>query len=520
MKTRYENNMGLIRWIVSLGMKLEKNKEVEITWETFKKYFEEYKEMVVNSNLDIKILDRDLIYLRQIRYILSKSSLPNLHIERPRKVMRSLDKLITNLEANIYEYSRDDNLSNDLENINAGFYQHKTRLFTYNNQDVLTHNGFLNVFAVDDNYLLHGMVSLKGLRCTVAIPQNFRSSVADIYINFFGTVDFASIVSDIEKGGPGHKTINKYMSDLVRQTVDVIQQMSELCPGHKFRLKLLGHSLGGALAKNFAHILQKVIATKDKDISDIIERIENNLIDFELSKKDIKRLEKKLKIAQEVHNSLDQEGFDTNCLDNISGITVYAWGSPGVSKTVNKLGILMSYFYDEDFIRIYNHYHHEDIIVQFGESEFLVDTGTGIAPNILVNNYISYNIPLTDDEINNSQKLPFPGCSKKVMAAHLQCLYDFNVNDLDDEMHLSYEPQSRFTISPIEQTSYHAFNFFGNSAVVRNVAAKAGFKTLKKNPDLEIDLRELDHKFYEYPYHIEESKLSVDDSLDSSPRFN
>ena len=255
---------------------------------------------------------------------------------------------------------------------------------------------------------------------------------------------------NLEPGGPGQETIKKYEVELIKQINSLIQQVSIENPGKEVRLKIAGHSLGGALAKYFAHTLQRAIAVQKNEAHEIIEHIKKELPTETqtLCQSQLQELEKKLEN--------NQKRFQGNKgLNKVKGITVYGMGAPGVSAKTDENGTLMTYYHAPDFLRIYNHFHSEDIITKFGEQEFL--SGKLLPPRILVHQEIQFTTNISQKEIDESPSLPFPGISKRVMAAHDKQIYSLdaaNVRSTVSEIGPSSALSEKFTFSYCHRKLY------------------------------------------------------------------
>ncbi|MFT4060300.1 MAG: hypothetical protein QM652_12225 [Legionella sp.] len=323
-------------------------------------------------------------------------------------------------------------INKELENIQKGLYQHQLYTFTYHlspdshKSTRLNKNCLIKEIDYNQNkarYRVYPLMDQYGLRCTAAIPISIPSGPIELQINFFGTIDFAAEIADMEKEGPGQETLKKHEIKLLEQINSMIEQLNAIHPNKTFRLRLAGHSLGGALAKGFAHSLQRACAVQKNTPSTIIKNIKEELgkeiqINNSILPKVLQSLEKKLVV--------DKDKFKKfKALNKIEGITVYAAGAPGLGKTTDQHASLLTYNHQPDFLRVYNHFHREDIIPKFGTTEFLSGKN-GITPRITTNKVIQYDIEITDEEIKKSLPGAFPGMTSRVMAAHNKLIYNSN----------------------------------------------------------------------------------------------
>jgi hypothetical protein len=277
-----------------------------------------------------------------------------------------------------------------------------------------------------------------GLRCASGIDQvQTEEGPIEIIVNFYGTLDFASTMADLDKGGPGQELLKRHEHNLVKQLDALMSQLREQNATQHFRLRISGHSLGGALAKGFTHTLQRAIALQCSSPDEVINQILENQPKTPL--KQLNALRRKLRDDQKKFVGLKH-------LNSIEGITLYALGAPGISHETDEHASLMTHLHDPNFLRVYHHFHERDIIPQFGEAEFL--SGKVIPPNVATNKEICFLVPLNDWDIKFSQPLPFPGCNKAAMAAHNKIIHgeknvvsttrDLNGSDLTNKLKFSF----------------------------------------------------------------------------------
>lgn len=302
----------------------------------------------------------------------------------------------------------------ELEDIKVGNYQQELYNFTYGLlQDKWEAFSSTKSSEIDNN-IVFPIMDQPGLRCTAAIAKKISSKEepVEIQINFFGTIDFSSMLADMEKGGPGQETLQRYEEKLLKQVDSLLQIASEQFPNKNFKLRLAGHSLGGALAKGFAHSVQRACAIQENTPTTILTTIRDQL------KEKINSVSPKLFQSLEEKLSADKKKLGKlYSFSKIKGITVYALGAPGLGKTTDQHASLLTYYHKPDFLSVYHHYHQKDIIPKFGDTEFLAGMN-GIYPRINTNKAIEYNLTITSDEVNKAHTLPFPGITKHVMAAH------------------------------------------------------------------------------------------------------
>jgi len=378
-----------------------------------------------------------------------------------------LDKCIYYIESSNQILQKNNNNNKELENIKRGLYQHQLYLFTDQSLSILDSSAYRELVAGQNNkqyqdctgYKLFPLMNQWGLRCTAAIPKQVSSGPIEIQINFFGTIDFSSLVADLERGGPGQKTLKKHEGKLLKQINDLLMLMSNTYPNKTFRLRLAGHSLGGALAKGFAHSMQRACAVQESEAEAVILKIKKE-INEETQIKNIvspelyQNLEKKLKVDKNKFKGL-------NALSKIEGITVYALGAPGVSKTIDRHASLLTYYHQPNFLNMYNHYHQEDIIPKFGNTEFFSGKN-GIVPRVTVNKVIRYDVDISKKEEEMCKSLPFPHITRRVMAAHNKLIYNNEqpIQSTVIELAESKDLSEKFTFSVFRRALYEAAFFF------------------------------------------------------------
>ncbi|KTC94654.1 hypothetical protein [Legionella erythra] len=333
-----------------------------------------------------------------------------------------------------------------------GSYRDQLYQFTYNHRRSI----FQSRTQAVQGYTVHPVLNKPGFRCTAAVANKIEGDTVELHINFLGTIDFASLRADVDKEGPGQHLLKKYESDLIKKVNDMILQLSKQHPDKKIRLRVAGHSLGGSLAKGFAHTVQRacVVQQDTLDGAGIISKIE----EAGFKPTNPERLRKKLDADRKEFGKLDS-------LKKLAGVTVYALGSPGVGRITDEDATALTYAHDDNFLRVYHHYHEEDDIRRFGEVEFL--SGQWGKPNIKVNRAVSYNGKIEQYRKDRVEGLPFPGIGKTVMAAHIMTIrnedfkHDQDVSDL-----LAQKSEEKFHFSPFLWALYEA------SYMIMSVIAK------------------------------------------------
>lgn len=338
----------------------------------------------------------------------------------------------------------------------------------------------LNHAGHDESFKIYPLLNKKGLKCSVALPLKLTADY-QIHLVFLGTIDFASLWADLDFGGPGQETIRRHEQQLLEMLNQLLQQLKEIHPHATFRLRMAGHSLGGALAKGFALTLLRALAIQRNSAEEIIEQITNALreADQPIPRKALHSL--KLQLIQ------DEINFNKyKDLMEIKDLTVYALGSPGISRTTDWHATLLTYFHAPELLKMYHHYHAEDSITQFGESEFL--SGKYILPRIAVNKAIEYTTVITPKEIENAIPLPFPGVTKRVMAAHCKQvgvekdIVQTRIVDLIDSKVLEKKE-----FSTIHRALYRAgFSFF--KTLTTNIPRIVRYTSYQTIPESNIDL--------------------------------
>lgn len=340
-----------------------------------------------------------------------------------------------------------------------GFYQKQIYEFTYNSAERVNRHflfstpkmvtvGHRDSLGVKIDYDLYPVMDQFGIRCTAAIPCEIKDHIAEIQINFTGTVDFASNYADLERGGPGQKSLKIHEQELLKKVNTLVEQVKNKYPYTDIRLKISGHSLGGALAKGFTHSLQRAIAVQNQSPDEVIDIIKTKMGDkVHEAKKQLKSLKSTLK-----EDALKFKNFDA--LSQVSGITVYALGAPGISKTTDDHASLLTYAKSPSFLRVYNHYHSEDIIRQFGDREFL--SGTHIQPQIKTHKTIQLECEVTDNDILGYDSGPFPGMTARVKAAHNLEIYSLLSNKREIKQHVTNTCE---TAASLEKVTFSEFRW-------------------------------------------------------------
>ncbi|KTC86310.1 hypothetical protein [Legionella brunensis] len=349
-------------------------------------------------------------------------------------------------------------VATEKEHVISGWYQRELYEFTYeyrhynkksknvevnlSRESVLKRVNNTGASNTESTYQVCLLMNEPAFRCTASIPNKIENPL-EIQINFFGTIDFASKSVALDEGGPGQELIKKHEEKLLEQVNFLMEQISLIHPGQTFRLRIAGHSLGGALAKAFTHTVQRGIAVQDREPGEIIKRISSQYSDSHQHQQELIVLERNLE--------QDKEKFCNNKqLKKIEGITLYALGAPGIGKEMDAHASLMTYDQNSNFLRAYHHQHEEDIITRFGETEFL--SGTRIKPNINVNLHIVYKVKIKESELRY-ERLPFPGCDKKVMAAHNKLIFGLIVESMIQELSES-NLAKKFEFHPLRYSLY------------------------------------------------------------------
>lgn len=278
-------------------------------------------------------------------------------------------------------------------------------------------------------FTIYPLLDEPGLHCTATIPAEIVSYPIEISINFFGTLDLASQIADLDKGGPGQETLKKHEAALLKQVHSLLNQLSRLYPDAPLTLRIAGHSLGGALAKGFAHTLQRVCALQNNSPEEILAVIDHNITADNLSTRQSFEVNSQgllQKLRQDASIFKDLPDFQ-----RIGGISVYAAGAPGISFKTDQDATLLTYFQDADFLRVYQQFHAEDIITKFGDCEFL--SGSHGIPRIKVNKAIQYQTNITEDKVADQKYvLPFPHITARVMVAHCVGIDKNAPQEIDD----------------------------------------------------------------------------------------
>ena len=442
-----------------------------------KKEINNFNEGTYNSNEARKCLNT----LDRLRCELIELKLP---IVQKVELMLSLDQTIEALNELVIQQDRMLYIARELQDIQRGLYQIQLLSFTYDLPSDLKNPDDYGLFRRkaqeisagknDENqqndkstYIVYPIMDEYGFRCTAAIPKSSNSVPMEIQINFYGTVDFAAKASDLDKGGPGQISLKIHEAKLMEKVNHLIQQMALEYPHQTFKLKIAGHSLGGALAKGFAHSFQRALAVQHHTPDGIINIIKSELRKEHACTKDYQPA------IDSLRNKLqdDKASFHhLRALKKIEKITVYSLGAPGVSIETDRHATLLTYYYSPDFLRVYHHFHEEDIIIKFGECEFL--SGKNGVPRVLINKAIQFQINLSPNEIEKHVSLPFPGISNRVMAAHNKLIYRSTeeVKSTILESKNTQQLSDKFVFSPIRQLLYRIAFCFAKFA--------ASFKTM------------------------------------------
>lgn len=133
------------------------------------------------------------------------------------------------------------------------------------------------VQAYDDNgnlktYTKKTIRDKHGLRCVVLNAVDKDNP--EVKVMFLGTTDESSTLLNLQDKCPGHRSIKQHFEKLNKSVQNEIQQA--YCKNNKpVKVEIIGHSLGGALASEFAnrfvhHIAQKQESNSSQNLSDKI----------------------------------------------------------------------------------------------------------------------------------------------------------------------------------------------------------------------------------------------------------
>tara|TARA_R110002110_G_scaffold415858_2_gene658585 strand:+ start:21581 stop:22993 length:1413 start_codon:yes stop_codon:yes gene_type:complete len=169
-----------------------------------------------------------------------------------------------------------------------------------------------------------------GLIAEIFVPINPEQS-NKICINWTGTCSLGTILADLEKT-PGEKSYRNEELSILNQINKTIGDFSDKSNG-KIDLVVTGHSLGGALAQQCFHSLQRAIGTnifKQQLESDDVEKASSWI---EAEQKYRAALgSKRANMLKEIPES-SRSNLTT---DNIDTITIGTWNSAGVLKAVEE----------------------------------------------------------------------------------------------------------------------------------------------------------------------------------------
>lgn len=168
-----------------------------------------------------------------------------------------------------------------------------------------------------------------GLVGEIFVPSN-PTDDNHIYINWTGTHSLGTILADLEKA-PGEESYRKEEYSILSQINDVVREYSQ-ASDQKAKLVVTGHSLGGALAQNNIHSIQRAIATnayeqaRDAGNTDIASQWINAEKNF---RKNIRKKSKKdtKDMPEHVRTHLSSE--------HVSSIKLGVWNAAGIHKAVS-----------------------------------------------------------------------------------------------------------------------------------------------------------------------------------------
>lgn len=392
---------------------------------------------------------------------------------------KGLEDSIKKLKKMIVITKEIDNISREVVRINHGAYEYETITKSYGFKERCEAQKCLITSWNIGEQIIYPLIYEYGFRATITTPIKADSDPVEIEINFLGTVDFASKLVDLDEGGPGQVAIKQHEAKLLEQVNHVIEQMARKYPDKTFRLRISGHSLGGALAKGFAHTMQRACAVLQEEPDKIIDKIQTkwkkNIHNPVIKTDDLR--------AQLVADKATFNNFQA--LNKISGITVYALGAPGVSEATDKQGTMLTYYHHPDFLRMYHHHHKDDIMVKFGDTEFL--SGKNGMPRVLVNKAITYDIKITPEDEAKAGTLPFPNVTKHVMAAHNKQILNAEVESVEiKELEHSEEILNKFVFLPIERLIYDVIFLFAKFAAAYESIVEL-FPSLRSLPVYNVD---------------------------------
>lgn len=168
----------------------------------------------------------------------------------------------------------------------------------------------------------------NGLVAEVFIPIDTTQS-QNIYINWTGTHNLNTVLADLERA-PGEESYRSQELSIIKQLNNIIKEFHSTSK-KKANIIVTGHSLGGALAQQSFHSLQRAIA--------------HNIYEKELNKNEMSISKKWIESEKEYRTSLKSQAEHTrqdipkdvrSHLNNahIGSLTLGVWNSAGVLKAI------------------------------------------------------------------------------------------------------------------------------------------------------------------------------------------
>ena len=168
----------------------------------------------------------------------------------------------------------------------------------------------------------------SGLVGEILVPVDAKQS-QNIYINWVGTYNLSTALADLERA-PGEESYRNDEQNIIKQINQAVKSFHDISK-EKSKIMISGHSLGGALAQQNFHSIQRSIAT--------------HLYEDNLQKGDVETCgkwiesEKNYRLAlsakeQHTHQELTADIRTHLTPKYIDSITLGAWNSAGVLKAV------------------------------------------------------------------------------------------------------------------------------------------------------------------------------------------
>lgn len=192
-------------------------------------------------------------------------------------------------------------------------------------QDAMRKENRIHLISINgvDYHAIPIKTRSTGLVGEILVPADPMAN-NQICINWTGTHDLGTVLADLESS-PGSDSYRREESAILSQINEAVKTMHAVT-GKPVDLMVTGHSLGGALAQQQFHTLQRAIATNifDHDKSD--PTVAKQFLESEL--------QYRLAIGKNANGRLPARPRSHLNSNTVGSITLGAWNAAGVLKAV------------------------------------------------------------------------------------------------------------------------------------------------------------------------------------------